>query len=73
MKLSEETKQILNTLSFEQVKGLESLADYLTLKWSTTSFKKDTEFETIWAVAAYDHKKQGLIEFLQVLHNPLSK
>lgn len=70
MKLKQETKVALNTFSYDQYKALQDLCDTLTLSWSKTTFKKDTEFDTIWAVASFESKTQALAELMQILHNP---
>ena len=70
MKLDPLTKAELLTLSYAQVKAMEKLKDTLLLAWATTSFKKDTEFDTLWNVAGYEAKHSALIEFMKLIHNP---
>ncbi len=70
MKLKQETKVALNTLSYEQVKALQDLADTMVLQKAKTTFKKDTEFDTMWALAQFEAAPQILAEYLQIIHNP---
>jgi hypothetical protein len=70
MTLSEQTKSILKNLDNPEFMAMEEVKMKLQNKWATATVKKDTEFETIWAVAQREAKIQGVIEFLQILTNP---
>lgn len=70
MFLSDSTKRIFLGLDTPDFMALEELKDSLYKFWSEPGLKKDTEFETIWAIAEREGKKKGLIEFLNILHNP---
>ena len=70
MRLSEQTIAILKNLDNPEFMALEEVKSKMIQTWAETTVKKATEWETLWAVAEREAKKNGVIEFLQIIFNP---
>lgn len=70
MKLSTQTVNILSALDYRTLTALEEVRKALLLEQVDRSFKKDTEFDTLWFVAELEGRKRGILDLMDVLYNP---
>lgn len=70
MKLSEATISILKSLDNPEFMAMDEVKIKMMDLISMESIKKETEFDTIWALAERQGMVRGINEFLQILSNP---
>ena len=71
MQLPEATARILANMNRGTFEALEQVSILLRAASNEPSHKKDTEFDTVWALAVEEGKTQGVKELLQVISNPI--
>lgn len=68
MTLSPEAKIILKNIDYPQISALHELREQLIQRWAEEGIKKETDFDTIWAMAVREGKVLGTLELIKAIN-----
>jgi hypothetical protein len=68
MGISPQAKNTLENFDTPQFNALHEVRDELIKSWLKEGIKKETEFETIWAMAKREGKIEGTLELIRELN-----